>query len=122
MQQFSIFSRETLRPCPGGDYKFHVPTLSWPIVGTLMIEPTESENIEELDRFISALLSIRDEIDNKPELLKNAPHSLSLLKEDWKFDYSQKDAFYPNNIEKDYFPSVNRVNDVYGDRNIICKY
>ena len=104
------------------DYKFHAPTLSWPIVGTLMIEPTESENIEELDRFISALLSIRDEIDNKPELLKNAPHSLSLLKEDWKFDYSQKDAFYPNNIEKDYFPSVNRVNDVYGDRNIICKY
>ena len=80
-----------------------------------------SQNIEELDRFISALLSIRDEIDNKPELLKNAPHSLSLLKEDWKFDYSQKDAFYPNNIEKDYFPSVNRVNDVYGDRNIIRK-
>ena len=104
------------------DYNFHAPTLSWPIKNSLMIEPTESENVEELDRFIHALKSIKNEIVTNPDILKNSPHSLSLLKEDWNKSYQIKEAFFPDNIEKQYFPSRNRINEVYGDRNLVTKY
>ena len=87
-----------------------------------MIEPTESENVEELDRFIYALKSIKNEIVTNPDILKNSPHSLSLLKEDWDKSYQIKEAFFPDNIEKQYFPSRNRINEVYGDRNLVTKY
>ena len=103
------------------DYEFHSPTLSWPIANTIMIEPTESENIEELDRFINAMICIKKEIITNPDILKNAPHSLDLIKS-WDYKYSIKDAYYPNNIKRSYFPSRNRINEVYGDRNIKVKY
>ena len=103
------------------DYEFHSPTLSWPIANTIMIEPTESEDIEELDRFVNAMISIKKEIITNPDILKNAPHSLDLIKS-WDYKYSIKDAYYPNNIKRSYFPSRNRINDVYGDRNIKVKY
>lgn len=102
------------------DYGFHAPTLSWPVPNSLMIEPTEDENVKELDRFINAMISIRKEIDANPELLTNAPHSIELIK-DWPYSYSIKDAIYPNNIDKKYYVKTNRVNDVYGDRNLITK-
>jgi glycine dehydrogenase len=103
------------------DYNFHAPTLSWPVKNSLMIEPTETENKEELDRFIEAMKSIKNEIINNPDILKNAPHSLNLLKDKWNFKYSIKDAYFPNNINKNYFPTRNRINEIYGDKNIIVK-
>jgi glycine dehydrogenase len=100
------------------DYSFHPPTMSWPIRGSLMIEPTESENKEELDRFIMAMISIRKEIDNNPDILKNAPHPMKLVREEWKYKYSMKDAFYPlPYLETNKFwPTTSRVNDLYGDK------
>lgn len=113
------------------DYSFHAPTLSFPVAGTLMVEPTESESKAELDRFVDALISIRAEIqqvvDGKQpklgNLLKNAPHTQDmLLTSDWAHPYSREDAAYPLpylRIAK-FWPTVARVDNTYGDRNLVC--
>ncbi len=110
------------------DYGFHAPTVSFPVAGTIMVEPTESESKEELDRFCDALISIRKEIDtvNKEDpnnVLKNAPHTQAMLTSDsWEFPYSRKEAAFPLEYVADnkFWPSVRRVDDAYGDRNLIC--
>ncbi len=110
------------------DYGFHSPTVSFPVAGTMMIEPTESESLEELDRFCDALLSIRKEIEVSEEqhpnpLLKNAPHTLEMVTSDtWAYPYSRKEAAFPLPYvgENKFWPSVRRVDDAYGDRNLIC--
>ena len=113
------------------DYGFHAPTMSWPVPGTIMIEPTESESKEELDRFIAAMIEIRKEIEkiekgeynseNNP--LKNAPHTMEeLANSDWKYDYSRQTAVFPlDYLESNKFwPSVKRIDNAYGDRNLQC--
>ncbi len=112
------------------DYGFHSPTMSFPVAGTLMIEPTESESKQEIDRFITAMISIHAEIqkviskqwdkDNNP--LKNAPHTALEMAENWSYPYSRTTAFYPVDSLKQnkYFPPVKRINNVYGDRNLFC--
>jgi glycine dehydrogenase len=110
------------------DYGFHAPTVSFPVAGTLMVEPTESENLEELDRFCDAMISIRKEIeaasaDDKNNVLKNSPHTLAMLTTDnWEFPYSREAAAFPLEYisENKFWPSVRRVDDAYGDRNLIC--
>ncbi|MFT4698346.1 MAG: glycine dehydrogenase [Flavobacteriaceae bacterium] len=110
------------------DYGFHAPTVSFPVAGTMMIEPTESESKEELDRFCDAMLSIRKEInqatiENPNNVLKNSPHTLGMLTNDtWEFPYSRQEAAYPLPYVSDnkFWPSVRRVDDAYGDRNLIC--
>lgn len=110
------------------DYGFHAPTVSFPVAGTLMIEPTESESVAELDRFISAMLSIREEIDeasidNPNNALKNAPHTLEMITADeWQLPYSRQKAAFPLPYisENKFWPSVRRVDETYGDRNLIC--
>jgi len=110
------------------DYGFHAPTVSFPVAGTLMIEPTESENLEELDRFCDALISIKDEImqstaDNPNNPLKNAPHTLEMLTSDtWELPYSREKAAFPLEYlhKNKFWASVRRVDDAYGDRNLIC--
>ena len=113
------------------DYGFHAPTMSFPVPGTIMIEPTESEDKEELDRFCNAMLSIRREIsmleeghmDKKDNPLKNAPHTQFVVcSDDWKKPYSRELAAFPLDFVKHnkFWPSVARVNNTYGDRNLIC--
>ena len=113
------------------DYGFHAPTVSFPVPGTMMIEPTESESVDEINRFCEAMISIRFEIDEivngevnvDESVLKNAPHTLDMLtSDDWTFSYSRQKAAYPLNwIKKNKFwPSVRRVKDAFGDRNLIC--
>jgi glycine dehydrogenase len=110
------------------DYGYHAPTVSFPVAGTLMIEPTESENKAELDRFCDALISIKGEIDtmengDTDSVLKNAPHTEEMLTTDhWNFPYSRQQAAYPLPYLKEnkFWPSVRRVDDAYGDRNLIC--
>ncbi|MDO4728588.1 MAG: aminomethyl-transferring glycine dehydrogenase [Bacteroidota bacterium] len=110
------------------DYGFHAPTVSFPVAGTLMIEPTESESLEEIDRFCDALIAIKNEIDNISEdesnnLLKNAPHTLEMLTADkWELPYSRQEAAYPLEYlhQNKFWPSVRRVDDAYGDRNLVC--
>ncbi|WP_338410590.1 aminomethyl-transferring glycine dehydrogenase [uncultured Flavobacterium sp.] len=110
------------------DYGFHAPTVSFPVAGTLMIEPTESEDLAELDRFCEAMISIRKEIEaariEEPNnILKNAPHTLNMLTSDsWNFPYSREKAAYPLEYVSDnkFWPSVRRVDETYGDRNLIC--
>ncbi len=110
------------------DYGFHAPTVSFPVAGTIMIEPTESESLQELDRFCNAMLSIREEIDSLAEndldnVLKNAPHTLDMVTNDeWNFPYSRQKAAFPLPYvtENKFWPSVRRVDDAYGDRNLIC--
>ncbi|MCM4151874.1 glycine dehydrogenase (aminomethyl-transferring) [Arenibacter sp. N53] len=110
------------------DYGFHAPTVSFPVAGTLMIEPTESESLAELDRFCSAMLSIREEIDaasieDSNNALKNSPHTLEMItSDDWDFPYSRQQAAFPLPyiMENKFWPSVRRVDDTYGDRNLIC--
>jgi glycine dehydrogenase len=110
------------------DYGFHAPTVSFPVAGTLMIEPTESEDLAELDRFCDAMIAIRKEIntvvaDNANNLLKNAPHTLAMLTADtWVYPYTREQAAYPLDYVHDnkFWPSVRRVDDAYGDRNLIC--
>ncbi|UAM98533.1 aminomethyl-transferring glycine dehydrogenase [Polaribacter litorisediminis] len=110
------------------DYGFHAPTVSFPVNGTMMIEPTESESIAELDRFCDAMISIRKEIveatkDESNNLLKNAPHTLEMLtNDDWDFPYTRQQAAFPLSFVSDnkFWPSVRRVDDAYGDRNLIC--
>ena len=113
------------------DYGYHAPTMSWPVSGTIMIEPTESENLEEIDRFCDTLLNIKDEIDKidsgkfdkKDNPLINAPHTyLELSADEWKHSYSRKDAAFPKTHLKEYkyWAPVARVDNVYGDRNLVC--
>lgn len=109
------------------DYGFHAPTVSFPVAGTMMIEPTESENLAELDRFCEAMISIRMEIASEnPEdhaLLKNAPHTLAMVTSDqWDFPYSRQKAAFPLEFvhENKFWPTVRRVDEAYGDRNLVC--
>lgn len=113
------------------DYGFHAPTMSFPVPGTLMIEPTESESKEELDRFIEAMIQIRKEIaeiekgqmDPEDNVLKNAPHPVDrLLKDDWKHPYSREKAAYPLPWIKHrkFWPTVGRVDNAFGDKNLVC--
>jgi len=109
------------------DYGFHAPTVSFPVAGTMMIEPTESENLEEIDRFCDAMISIRMEINAADEasitLLKNAPHTLSMITADeWDFPYSRQKAAYPLDFVKEnkFWPTVRRVDEAFGDRNLVC--
>ena len=110
------------------DYGFHAPTVSFPVPGTMMIEPTESENIEEINRFCDAMILIRKEIDECEEnetnnLLKNAPHTMKMIiQENWDYPYSRQKAAFPTSyvLENKFWPSVRRVDDAYGDRNLVC--
>ncbi|MFN5148841.1 MAG: aminomethyl-transferring glycine dehydrogenase [Flavobacteriia bacterium] len=113
------------------DFGFHAPTVSFPVAGTLMIEPTESEDKEELDRFIEAMIKIRQEIkeienghaDKQNNLLKNAPHTANcIINKDWKYPYSPQEAAYPVEYLKEfkYWVPVRRVDNAYGDRNLVC--
>jgi glycine dehydrogenase len=113
------------------DYGFHAPTMSFPVPGTLMIEPTESEPRAELDRFIEAMISIRKEIarvesgelDAENNMLKHAPHTLAdVMDETWNRPYSKNEAAFPVESlrESKYWPTVNRIDNVYGDRNLFC--
>ncbi len=132
-----------LRPCKSAgvevedvakrlmDYGFHAPTVSWPVPGTMMIEPTESEAKDELDRFCEAMIAIRAEIDaigaeggdRKNNLLKNAPHTVEQVTADsWDHPYSREQAAWPANWtrQQKFWPSVARIDSVYGDRNLFC--
>ena len=113
------------------DYGFHAPTVSFPVAGTMMIEPTESENLEEINRFCEAMISIKNEIneiaegiaDKVDNVIKNSPHTINMLtSEEWNHSYSREKAAFPIHwVRKDKFwPSVRRVNESYGDRNLIC--
>lgn len=113
------------------DYGFHAPTLSFPVAGTIMIEPTESENKQELDKFCDALISIYEEIksvengeaDKKDNVLKNSPHTLSVVTADeWDHSYARSKAAFPLDYVRGnkFWPAVSRVNNTYGDRNLIC--
>ena len=109
------------------DYGYHAPTMSWPVPGTMMIEPTESESKNELDQFCNALISIKKEIIESTKTvdspLKNAPHTaLYLASEDWNYSYSRNLAAYPTDHQKShkYWPPVGRINNAYGDRNLVC--
>ena len=110
------------------DYGFHAPTVSFPVAGTLMIEPTESEDVAELDRFCDAMISIRKEIEKATAedhntVLHNAPHTLAMLTADtWEFPYTREQAAFPLEYiaENKFWPSVRRVDDAYGDRNLVC--
>ena len=113
------------------DYGFHAPTMSWPVPGTLMIEPTESESKTELDRFCAAMIAIKDEItavatgaaDSDNNVLKNAPHIAKIIAADtWDHPYSRIEAVYPAEWLKDfkYWPPVGRIDNASGDRNLVC--
>jgi glycine dehydrogenase len=113
------------------DYGFHAPTMSFPVAGTLMVEPTESENLAELDRFCDAMISIRREIDKVADgeydrhdnPLCNAPHTASmLLAADWKHPYEREQAAFPmgGDHRGKYWPPVRRIDQAYGDRHLVC--
>ena len=113
------------------DYGFHAPTIAWPVVGTMMIEPTESESLAELDRFCEALLTIREEIaeveagkaDTENNLLKNAPHTIAMVSSDqWDLPYTRSRSAYPLSwLENNKFwPAVSRIDNAFGDRNFVC--
>lgn len=116
------------------DFGFHAPTMSFPVAGTLMIEPTESEDIAEIDRFIEAMRLIRAEIDEiaagsisvEDSALRNAPHTMDVVIGEWNRSYSREKAAFPNGIEHGmarrgkYWPTVGRIDGAYGDRNLVC--
>lgn len=113
------------------DYGFHSPTMSWPVAGTLMIEPTESESLAELDRYCEALISIRNEIrliedgdaDQEDNVLRNAPHTVEMIGSDeWSHPYSRSEAAWPLPWLRDrkFWPPVARVDNPHGDRNLVC--
>ena len=113
------------------DFGFHAPTMSWPVPGTMMIEPTESESLQELDRFCNCLIKIKEEIDKiksgdfdkNDNPIKNAPHTdLELASNKWEHKYSREEAAYPSNFLRSskFWPPVARVDNVYGDKNLFC--
>ena len=113
------------------DYGFHAPTMSWPVAGTMMIEPTESENLREINRFCDTLIKIKSEIDNIKSgkfdkidnPIKNAPHTdLELSSDEWCHKYTREEAAYPTKYLKSnkFWPPVARVDNVYGDKNLFC--
>ena len=113
------------------DYGFHAPTVSFPVHGTLMVEPTESESKKEIDRFCDALISIREEIkeietgiaDINDNVLKNAPHTVqSIISDNWNHSYTREKAAYPvpGTRNNKFWPTVGRINNAYGDRNLVC--
>jgi glycine cleavage system P protein (glycine dehydrogenase) len=113
------------------DYGFHPPTVSFPVAGTLMIEPTESESKEELDRFCDALIAIREEIreiesgraDREQNLLTNAPHTLEqVIADRWSRPYPRERAAYPSRAVREHkvWPTVGRIDSAFGDRNLVC--
>ncbi|HEY1921176.1 MAG TPA: hypothetical protein VGG44_00305, partial [Tepidisphaeraceae bacterium] len=113
------------------DYGFHAPTMSWPEPGTLMIEPTESESKSELDRFCDAMIAIRQEIrdieegkaNREDNLLKGAPHTAAAIaSDDWQHPYSREKAAFPAPWTRQFkfWPAVGRIDNPYGDRNLIC--
>lgn len=113
------------------DFGFHAPTMSFPVAGTLMIEPTESESLDELDRFCEAMIQIRKEIlkvesgeySTEDNPLINSPHTLEMVTStEWNFSYSREEAAYPvESLRRvKYWPPVSRVDNVYGDKNLIC--
>jgi glycine dehydrogenase len=113
------------------DYGFHAPTMSWPVAGTLMVEPTESESQSELDRFCEAMIRIREEIraieegraDSADNVLRNSPHTLeAVTRHDWTHPYSREEAAFPAPWLRDhkFFASVGRVDNAFGDRNLVC--
>ena len=113
------------------DFGFHAPTMSWPVPGTMMIEPTESESLQELDRFCNCLIKIKEEIDKIKDgqfdkidnPIKNAPHTdLELASNNWEHKYSREEAAYPSNFLRasKFWPPVARVDNVYGDKNLFC--
>jgi glycine dehydrogenase len=112
------------------DYGFHPPTVSWPVAGTIMVEPTESESLAELDRFCEAMIAIRAEIreietgmaDRQDNLLKQAPHTVNDLVDDWTHPYSRDRAVYPTAWTRanKFWASVGRIDQAYGDRNLVC--
>jgi len=113
------------------DYGFHAPTLSFPVHGTLMVEPTESESLQELDKFISAMISISSEIheikegktDKEDNVLRNSPHTVKVITaNEWTHKYDRQKAAFPLKwiVENKFWPAVGRIDDGYGDRNLIC--
>jgi glycine dehydrogenase len=113
------------------DYNYHAPTVSWPVVGTMMVEPTESESKAELDQFVEAMVSIRAEIDEIERgqadptwnVLKQAPHTAAMVTADsWPMPYGREKAAFPAPWlrESKFWPSVRRLDDAYGDRNLVC--
>jgi glycine dehydrogenase len=112
------------------DYGFHAPTMSFPVAGTLMIEPTESEDLAELDRFCAAMIAIREEIgrvgagemDRSDNPLRNAPHTAAALAGEWDHDYSRTEAVFPAGVTPGtkYWPPVRRIEGAFGDRNLVC--
>ena len=113
------------------DYGFHAPTMSWPVPGTLMVEPTESESLDELDRFCDAMIEIRNEIaeiengkfDTEVNVLKNSPHTVDeLVTTTWEYPYSPEKAYYPLRYvrENKFWPAVGRIDNAFGDKNLVC--
>ena len=110
------------------DYGFHAPTVSFPVPGTMMIEPTESENLSEIDRFCDALISIKSEIlsckkEESSNVLTNSPHTLEMITaDDWDYNYTRTQAAYPLSFVKEnkFWPTVTRIDEAFGDRNLIC--
>jgi len=111
------------------DYGFHAPTVAFPVHGTLMVEPTESEPLSELDRFVEAMIKIREEIqevidekaDKTNNVLKNAPHTAQMVTADeWEYPYSRQKSAYPVKMDDKYWPPVTRIDDAFGDRNLVC--
>jgi glycine dehydrogenase len=112
------------------DYGFHAPTMSFPVAGTLMIEPTESEDLAELDRFCNAMIAIREEItrvgsgelDREDNPLRGAPHTAAAIAGEWSHPYSREDAVFPAGVvaATKYWPPVRRIDGAYGDRNLVC--
>jgi glycine dehydrogenase len=111
------------------DYGFHAPTVSFPVAGTLMVEPTESEDLDELDRFCDAMIAIRAEIEDvasgrwsaEASPLRGAPHTAAALVADWTRPYDRTAAVFPSGYStRKYWPPVARINQAYGDRNLVC--
>ncbi len=113
------------------DYGFHAPTVAFPVHGTLMVEPTESEPLVELNRFVDAMISIWNEIkeiedgktDKVNNVIKNAPHTVEMISADnWDYPYTRKQAAFPVTFEivEKYWPPVTKIDDAYGDRNLVC--
>jgi glycine dehydrogenase len=111
------------------DYGFHAPTMSFPVAGTLMVEPTESEDLAELDRFIEAMIAIRGEIDRvaagewdaADSPLRHAPHTSAAVLGEWERSYSRETGAFPTGWDPDkYWPPVARIDQAYGDRNLVC--